>query len=45
MWVCMYDRIETHKDCLEAFGDKEYKKTIYKMACWILENKIKEEGT
>ena len=44
MWVCMYDRIETHKDCLEVFGDKEYKKAIYKMVCWILENKIKKEG-
>jgi hypothetical protein len=44
MWVCMYDRIETHKDCLEVFGDKEYKKAIYKMACWILESKIKKEG-
>lgn len=43
MWVCMYDRIETHKDCLQCFGSKEYKKAVYKMACWVLENKIKKE--
>lgn len=40
MWVCMYDRVETHKDCLEAMGDQEYKKSVFKMLCWILENKI-----
>ncbi len=41
MWVCMYDRVETHKDCLEACGDVEYKRAIYKMLCWYLE-RIKE---
>lgn len=47
MWVCMYDRIETHKNCLEAFGDVEYRKSIYKMVCWFLENNVekKKEGT
>ena len=40
MWVCMYDKMETHDEYLEACGDPDYHKTIYKMVCWYLkENK------
>lgn len=44
MWVCMYDKIGTHENSLEATGDINYHKSILKMVYWYLE-KIKEVGT